>query len=66
VASLWHACLVDITYAPGPDGAPDPGEVARARVTYEDDPTPDRHRPVLRTGRDLVVAATRPYLPVPT
>lgn len=49
---LWQSCRVDITYAPDPDGAPDPGEVVWAWVPYEDDPTRGKDRPVLVIGRD--------------
>jgi hypothetical protein len=35
------------TYAPEPDGQPDPGEVVWAWVPYEDDPTQGKDRPVL-------------------
>ena len=41
-----------MTYAPEPDGLPDPGEVCWAWVPYEDDPTQGKDRPVLVIGRD--------------
>jgi hypothetical protein len=40
----------DGTYAPVPDGRPDPGEVVWAWVPYEDDPTRGKDRPVLVIG----------------
>lgn len=45
----------DGTYAPVPDGRPDPGEVVWAWVPYEDDPRQGKDRPVLVIG-----AATGP------
>jgi hypothetical protein len=41
------------TYAPEPDGLPDPGEVVWAWVPYEDDPTRGKDRPVLVIGTAL-------------
>jgi len=41
-----------MTYAPRPDGRPDPGEVVWAWVPYEDDPSQGKDRPVLIVGRD--------------
>jgi hypothetical protein len=35
------------TYAPEPDGRPDPGEVVWAWVPYEEDPSQGKDRPVL-------------------
>ncbi len=35
------------TYAPEPDGRPDPGEVVWAWVPYEEDPNQGKDRPVL-------------------
>lgn len=32
---LWQADRVDMTYAPRPDGRPDPGEIVWARVPSE-------------------------------
>lgn len=43
---------MDLTYAPRPDGRPDPGEVVWTWVPYEDDPTQGKDRPVLLIGRD--------------
>ncbi len=43
---------MDIAYAPDPDGQPDPGEVVWTWVSYEDDPTRGKDRPVLLIGRD--------------
>ncbi|MCW2823871.1 MAG: growth inhibitor PemK [Aeromicrobium sp.] len=43
---------MDITYAPAPDGAPDPGEVVWTWVSYEDDPTQGKDRPVLLIARE--------------
>lgn len=40
----------DGTYAPVPDGRPDPGEVVWAWVPYEDDPQQGKDRPVLVIG----------------
>lgn len=48
----------DLTYAPTPDGRPDPGEIVWAWVPYEEDHTRGKDRPVLVIGRDgdLLVA----------
>jgi hypothetical protein len=43
---------VDLTYAPQPDGRPDPGEIVWTWVPYEDDPSQGKDRPVLVVGRD--------------
>jgi hypothetical protein len=43
---------VDLTYAPQPDGRPDPGEIVWTWVPYEDDPAQGKDRPVLVVGRD--------------
>lgn len=43
---------VEITYAPHPDGRPDPGEVVWTWVPYEDNPHQGKDRPVLLIGRD--------------
>lgn len=43
---------MDLTYAPRPDGRPDPGEVVWTWVPYEDDPRQGKDRPVLIVGRD--------------
>ncbi|RDV08878.1 type II toxin-antitoxin system PemK/MazF family toxin [Arthrobacter sp. RT-1] len=40
-----------VSYAPQPDGAPDPGEVVWAWVPYEEDHTRGKDRPVLLVGR---------------
>jgi len=42
--------MTDGTYAPEPDGLPDPGEVVWAWVPYEDDPSRGKDRPVLVIG----------------
>lgn len=42
--------IPDGTYAPVPDGRPDPGEVVWAWVPYEDDPQQGKDRPVLVIG----------------
>ena len=46
-----------IRYRPEPDGEPDPGEVVWAWVSYDDDPSQGKDRPVLvlaeRDGRWL-------------
>ncbi len=44
------AGVPDGTYAPVPDGRPDPGEVVWAWVPYEDDPQQGKDRPVLVIG----------------
>ena len=44
-----------MTYAPEPDGLPDPGEVCWAWVPYEEDPTQGKDRPVLVVGRNAGV-----------
>ncbi|WP_343571859.1 type II toxin-antitoxin system PemK/MazF family toxin [Mycobacterium sp.] len=41
-----------IVYRPDLDGRADPGEVVWTWVTYEDDPTRGKDRPVLVVGRD--------------
>ena len=41
-----------IVYAPDLDGRADPGEVVWTWVTYEEDPTRGKDRPVLVVGRD--------------
>jgi hypothetical protein len=43
---------VRITYAPHPDGEPDPGEIVWAWVPYEEDHSQGKDRPVLLIGRD--------------
>ena len=40
------------SYAPEPDGLPDPGEVVWTWVPYEDDPAQGKDRPVIVLGRD--------------
>jgi hypothetical protein len=42
---------LDTTYAPKPDGRPDPGEIVWTWVPYEDDPRRGKDRPVLLIGR---------------
>jgi hypothetical protein len=44
---------VDVSYAPTPDGHPDPGEVVWTWVPYEDDPAVGKDRPVVVLGRAL-------------
>lgn len=41
-----------VTYAPHPDGLPDPGEVVWTWVAYEEDLRRGKDRPVLVVGRD--------------
>ena len=40
------------SYAPQPDGLPDPGEVVWTWVAYEDDPSRGKDRPVLVLARE--------------
>ncbi|WP_370617943.1 type II toxin-antitoxin system PemK/MazF family toxin [Mumia sp. Pv 4-285] len=51
---------LDMTYAPKPDGRPDPGEIVWTWVAYEDDPRQGKDRPVLVVGRrgSTLVAVT--------
>ena len=42
----------DLTYAPTPDGRPDPGEIVWTWVPYEEDHRRGKDRPVLLVGRD--------------
>ncbi|GAA2168415.1 type II toxin-antitoxin system PemK/MazF family toxin [Pedococcus bigeumensis] len=42
----------DLTYAPHPDGQPDPGEIVWTWVPYEEDHRQGKDRPVLLVGRD--------------
>lgn len=42
---------ITIEYTPSLDGDPDPGEVVWTWVTYEDDPTQGKDRPVVIIGR---------------
>jgi hypothetical protein len=42
------------TYAPRPDGLPDPGEVVWTWVPYEEDPAQGKDRPVLVVSDDGV------------
>jgi hypothetical protein len=44
--------LPDTTYAPQPDGRPDPGEIVWTWVPYEEDHSRGKDRPVLIVGRD--------------
>jgi PemK-like, MazF-like toxin of type II toxin-antitoxin system len=41
-----------LVYAPNLDGQADPGEIVWTWVTYQDDPTRGKDRPVLVVGRD--------------
>ncbi|WP_235503318.1 type II toxin-antitoxin system PemK/MazF family toxin [Aeromicrobium sp. Root495] len=43
---------MDRTYAPEPDGRPDPGEVVWAWVPFEEDASQGKDRPVLLVARD--------------
>lgn len=43
---------VEVSYAPTPDGHPDPGEVVWTWVPYEEDASQGKDRPVLVVGRD--------------
>jgi hypothetical protein len=42
----------DLTYAPKPDGRPDPGEIVWTWVAYEEDHRQGKDRPVLLVGHD--------------
>jgi hypothetical protein len=44
--------LPDTTYAPRPDGRPDPGEIVWTWVPFEEDHSQGKDRPVLIIGRD--------------
>lgn len=44
--------LPDTTYAPQPDGRPDPGEIVWTWVPYEEDHSRGKDRPVLIIGRE--------------
>ncbi|MDQ3733307.1 MAG: type II toxin-antitoxin system PemK/MazF family toxin [Actinomycetota bacterium] len=44
--------VLDIRYAPKPDGQPDPGEVVWGWIPYEDDHSRGKDRPALVVGRD--------------
>ncbi len=44
--------LPDTTYAPAPDGNPDPGEIVWTWVPYEEDHSQGKDRPVLVIGRE--------------
>jgi hypothetical protein len=44
--------LPDLTYAPTPDGQPDPGEIVWTWVPYEEDHSEGKDRPVLLIGRE--------------
>ena len=44
--------LPDTTYAPRPDGRPDPGEIVWTWVPFEEDHTQGKDRPVLIVGHD--------------
>jgi hypothetical protein len=43
---------VAVTYAPQPDGRPDPGEIVWTWVPFEEDHSRGKDRPVLLIGRD--------------
>ncbi len=53
VHALEYHGRVDVSYAPTPDGHPDPGEVVWTWVPYEDDPSVGKDRPVVVIGRAL-------------
>ncbi|MEO7447120.1 MAG: type II toxin-antitoxin system PemK/MazF family toxin, partial [Humibacillus sp.] len=44
--------LPTMTYAPRPDGRPDPGEIVWTWVPYEEDHSQGKDRPVLVIGRE--------------
>lgn len=44
--------IPDLTYAPQPDGRPDPGEIVWTWVPYEEDHRQGKDRPVLLIARD--------------
>ncbi len=48
--------LPDTTYAPAPDGNPDPGEIVWTWVPYEEDHSQGKDRPVLVIGREAELA----------
>ncbi|WP_372521259.1 type II toxin-antitoxin system PemK/MazF family toxin [Marinobacter nauticus] len=41
-----------VSYAPAPDGEPDPGEIVWTWVPYEEDHSRGKDRPVLIVGHD--------------
>ena len=43
---------LEVSYAPDLDGEPDPGEVVWTYVSYEDDPSQGKDRPVAVIGWD--------------
>jgi hypothetical protein len=45
------------SYAPEPDGQPDPGEVVWGWVPFEEDPSQGKDRPVLLVGRTEIDGA---------
>lgn len=47
-----YAGAPTLTYAPKPDGKPDPGEIVWGWVPYEEDYSQGKDRPVLLVGRD--------------
>src|SRR3954447_16170083 len=49
---LRNPPLPRLRYAPRADGRPDPGEVVWAWVSYEDDPSQGKDRPVPAEGRE--------------
>ena len=46
-----YAGPVEVSYAPAPDGHPDPGEVVWTWVPYEEDASVGKDRPVVVLGR---------------
>ncbi len=46
------AGIPDLSYAPRPDGRPDPGEIVWTWVPFEEDHNRGKDRPVLLVGRD--------------
>jgi len=47
-----HTGPIHFSYAPHPDGLPDPGEIVWTWVAFEDDPHRGKDRPVLVIGVD--------------
>ena len=44
--------MPQVSYAPDPDGGPDPGEIVWTWVPFEEDHSKGKDRPVLLIGRD--------------
>jgi hypothetical protein len=44
--------MPQVSYAPDPDGEPDPGEIVWTWVPFEEDHSKGKDRPVLLIGRD--------------